>query len=102
MRKQISREALWKTIENLTDTVDQLERAGVVVVAEAIQNALREACQATCQLCAGTNKFVEPDPLQFYAREGEPCRWFHRFSDTKEVASTCDAWKIQDLIVKVK
>lgn len=72
----------------------------VYVVAEHIQNALREAAIATCKLCAGGNKFVETDPLQYYKRDGEECRWFHRFSDTKEIASSCDAWKIHDLIAR--
>jgi hypothetical protein len=79
----------------------KFEDHGIVVV-ERIQNALREAAIATCKLCAGGNKFVEVDPLQYYARENEPCRWFHRFSDTKEIATSCGAYKIHDLISKVK
>lgn len=72
------------------------------VLVERIQNALREAAIATCKLCAGGNKFVEVDPLQYYARKNEPCGWFHRFSDTKEIATSCGAYKINDLISKVK
>jgi hypothetical protein len=72
------------------------------VVAENCQNALRDAAIAMCQLCAGTNKFVETDPLQYIVHPGDPCRWFHRFSDTKEIATDCRAWQIHDLIAKVK
>lgn len=68
---------------------------------EIKQSTLREAAIAICPLCAGGNKYVSREPLLESEHTVGKCRWFHRYSDTNEIAARCEAWKINDLIVKV-
>ena len=71
-------------------------------IVESAQNALRNAAIAMCPLCAGGNKYVSQEPLLEGEHTAGECRWFHRYSDTNEIAAKCESWKINDLIVRMK